>query len=862
MSKTKLIILIFIFLFTTIKSFPQTDLNSQERAFISNYQEFIFTGQTFYPPFEFFNPKHNEYSGMTIELIRWIAAEFGFKARFVHTHFKAAQENVLHGQADVITSFFYSRERNKQFDFTSVIFNVPASIFVKADRTDIKDFQSLENKTIAFQEGDYVQEYIKAKNIRVKKILTRNFAEAVDLVIQGKADAAIGDEQIILFHLYSNNLNHLIKRIGEPLYSGLNCMAVKKGKKVLLGILNKGIEKARLSGTLDKIVYKWLGRKYDRQNNLFTKYWTLLFSLIVLFLLLVLVFWFWNFNLKKQVNSRTIELQKELTERKIAEEKLHNEIQIQKALLSSTPAVIYLKDNELRYSAVNKAFCDLVRLPENYLIGKTDSEIFPQKIALKRMTFEKHVIDVDMATFNLEEPFSDNYMTRWFLSAYVPYHDKFGKVLGLVCVSIDITQRKQYEQERELLIKEQKAAIQSEKKAQKEMSAAKQELEAINIELKNALTKAEEANRLKSEFLAIMSHELRTPLAGMLGFSEILAADDTLTEKQKHYSESIFRSGKRLLAVLSDLLEISVIEAGKIKIEHLDFMVLDVVNDVYILLKEEIDKKNIQFSYNLNGVNTIRSDPSRIRQILLNLIGNAVKFTDEGSISVEVSRKKNVYEFSVTDTGIGINEDSIAVIFDMFRQVENPNRRKYQGTGLGLAICKRLVEAIGGEIHVQSIFGKGSTFTFTIPAINAPTITHTAKEIENGIHSANSGRLKVFFAEDDESNFELIKDIIAVNGKMDVEGFKNGNDLIDRLSEGFLPDIILMDIEMPVMSGIECLQVIKKLKVDVPVIALTAYAMKSDKEKFLNEGFTDFLSKPISQVELFKIIEKHCNSGE
>ncbi len=268
---------------------------------------------------------------------------------------------------------------------------------------------------------------------------------------------------------------------------------------------------------------------------------------------------------------------------------------------------------------------------------------------------------------------------------------------------------------KERLNKKLESSYEELEKSYKELNDVQKELETSNSDLENALLKAEEVNVLKSEFLAMMSHELRTPLSGMLGFSDLLSKDASLTKKQKAHVEFINKSGKRLLNVLSDLLEISVIEAGKVIVEISEFDIELVIDDIYILLTEKFKESNIEFIKDISVEKQIRSDQSRIRQILFNLIGNAVKFTEIGSVKVRVRDDEKNYIFTVEDTGIGIDDEQIKFIFDMFKQVEGAFNRKYQGTGLGLAICKRLVEALNGNIWVRSNLNHGSRFYFTIP---------------------------------------------------------------------------------------------------------------------------------------------------
>ncbi len=407
----------------------------------------------------------------------------------------------------------------------------------------------------------------------------------------------------------------------------------------------------------------------------------------------------------------------------------------------------------------------------------------------------------------------------------------------------------------EIAYEEAQAAFEEAEAAYSEMETQQGELIDTNEKLEIALSKAEESNRLKSEFLAMMSHELRTPLAGMLGFSELLLRDKNLEDKHLEYAGYIFSSGKRLLHVLTDLLEISVIQAGKISIEYFDLNIDKLIQDIYVLLEDTFKKKNIEFETNIQAGPIITSDPPRLRQILFNLIGNAVKFTEKGKVSVEVSEYDNKYVFKITDTGIGIDDKDKEVIFDMFRQVESSKLRKYGGTGLGLAICKRLINALKGEIWLESNPGKGSVFFFSLPAIEPTDKPDLSDKKEQDVKKTKKNIVKILFAEDDEINFQFLKNIIKTHDNFISKGFYNGKKLLEEYKENNNYDIILLDIAMPVMDGVETVIELRKMNKDIPIIAITAFGMKYDDNKYLKLGFNDYISKPLT-IERFNEVVK------
>ncbi len=297
-------------LYCASAAWPETKLNAAERAWLAEKGEILFVGQTAYPPFEFLHPRHGEYTGMAIELIRWIATELGFPAVFEPMSFAEAQEAVVSGRADAITGIFRSEERERRFTFSAEVFSVPASIFVKRERTDIVELSDLEGKRVAVQRGDYAIEFLREYGINVDFRYTDNFSSALNAVVQGEADALIGDEQIVLYYIYDGRLTGAVKKTGEALYIGSDCMAVALGNDMLINILDKGLARARDSGTLATIYEKWLGVAYSAQAGS-SSAWVLPLSLALgAALILAAAVSFWTLQLRRLVRLKTDELSK------------------------------------------------------------------------------------------------------------------------------------------------------------------------------------------------------------------------------------------------------------------------------------------------------------------------------------------------------------------------------------------------------------------------------------------------------------------------------------------------------------------------------------------------------------------------
>lgn len=496
--------------------------------------------------------------------------------------------------------------------------------------------------------------------------------------------------------------------------------------------------------------------------------------------------------------------------------------QLFQSIMDNSPQAIFIKSTEGRYIHVNKQFCELLMLPELDIVGKTDDELFGKSLTLHYRNKEAQVIKTQTPA-RLRQNFNSKKGIRTFSIEIFPLFDHTNEILGVSGIASDITD-----------------AVQNQRN------------------LISALKRAESAEKHTQSFLANMSHEIRTPLNSIIGLSYQLLKSD-LRQKEHGFVRTIHAASEHLLVLINDILDTSKIEAGKLGLDQTSFSLRELIGLMVELLRQKAEEKNIQIVTEIDPVlfeNHI-GDPHRLKQILLNLLTNAVKFTPKGMIRItckveEDEARQQAIALSIIDTGIGIEQEYVDRIFTKFSQEDKSTTRKYGGTGLGMFITKSLVELMGGSITVssQKEIGTHVRINLSLPKNLIPVIQLPAKTtMDTGILK----NLQILVVDDNEMN-RLVASTVLENHGIIVSEAVNGADAIRKLEKKNF-DLVLMDLQMPVMDGLEAsLKIRKELGLTVPIVALTASALNEESHRCLDAGMNDFIVKPFKEEDMVQVL--------
>jgi PAS domain S-box-containing protein len=545
---------------------------------------------------------------------------------------------------------------------------------------------------------------------------------------------------------------------------------------------------------------------------------------------------------KTKLLKETLKLQTENTE------KLTHQLNLFQTLIDTIPNPVFYKDSNLKYLGVNKAFAKVLNIDPKDIRGLDASCVLsPEDFEFTKQIESELLRNGGTAQYEKKITLKDNvaadnkFSEVFCMFNKAVFRNSAGKPEGIIGTITNIT----------------------------EMLELQKSLEKAVNKAKILAAEAIVANQAKSEFLANMSHEIRTPMNGIIGMTELLMETD-LSNEQREYLEAVKCASEALLAIINDILDYSKIEAGKLQLETHVFNLKREIEKVVKLLSVKAASKGISiiFEFNPDDRKQYVGDSVKLRQIMMNIIGNAIKFTREGYVRIIVEEKgfgenrNSVIRITVEDTGIGIPEDKIEHIFEKFSQAESSITRKFGGTGLGLAISRSLIELMNGSIKVKSFPGKGSEFIIHLPFIVQGKIAPVAGDDKENGNKPKTGTPPRMLAVDDNKTNRILAMKIFQNAGCEIDLAKNGKEAVSKFSSGRNYNIILMDIEMPGMNGFEAVRKIREIEKNTPgnpvkIIALTGHSLDVKKEECLENGFDDIVTKPVRKKDINTILSRY-----
>ncbi|MFN3412160.1 MAG: transporter substrate-binding domain-containing protein [Exilispira sp.] len=806
---------IIIFLFTIglllylnfSNSKKQTNLTDKEAEYIKNNKNIHFVGQINYAPFEFID-KDGNYNGMMIDLLRWISYEYGFNITFTSVSFKEAQQMVLDGEADGISSLFYSEKREKYFDFSYPIFLVPASIFVSNLRYDINNFKDLNGKKIGMQRGDYAEEFLKEKNIKCEIIYVDDFYQAIDKIIDNEVDAVIGDEQVVWYHIFSMNYMDKIKIIGEPLYTGLNCFGIHKGNFLLQSILNKGIEKARKDGLLDRLTKKWIGVSYKSEKERILDFKILIIILVFIFFVILVLLFFLGRTIKES------KLIKETSEQRL------------RKLINSIPMIIYLCDQDLNIIEYNNDFIrffgiinselseekDLI----NILSHKNIEKYFPSSMQnqFKQLSYDDiEVLKSNQMIKRESELLDIDLRKRIFLIEKIPIESRYKNKKWVLTLAKDITE---------------------EKKAEEEILRV-QKLESVGL------------------LAGKIAHDFNNVLTGIIG---------NLSLAQLYIDDK-----KELTELLSSAKEVS-LQAKTITSQLLAFAkggnpikeLLDPLEIVKSVINFTLKGSSVDYELKISEQERyyVYADKSQFFQALNNLVLNAIQandgsgkiiislsFNDLSSFKNEKIDNKKYCIISVEDEGTGISEEIATKIFNPFFTT------KIAGSGLGLSSVKTITKNHQGYIFFENKMIKGAVFHLLFPSTGEKVLPKENVTIED----KNINNYSILLLDDDEIVINTAKKIFQ-HFNCNLISTKDINEFFDLLLKNRY-DICILDLVLPgSIGGEEIIKIAKNKFPNIVYIVSSGYSSNPILSNYQNYGFDYVLRKPYDFEDVKILLEK------
>ena len=769
-----------------------------------------------WPPFAF-EDGSGEARGLLIDLWRYYGDLMGREVVFKLVDWPDTLRNVSEGSADLHGGLFASAERDRSLDFTQEFVPLRTYLFA-AEGLSVSNLDGVGEQTVGVVAGSYEVEFVEGRAPEVKLKQYRNNEAMVKAALDGEIRLFVADYPVALY---------LLDELGgatrfhpkELLYARQLVAAVQEGRGEMLSELNAVMASAD-PVEVRRIMQRWI--RSDTVHVVPGWVFPAAFggALIVVLCGSCVFLFCQRRQLETIVRQRTREL-------KHSEQRYKNFFE-----LATNPLFII---REGRCTDCNQSAADLLGCERSELLGASPLDFSPPEQ-------EQGGSSEAEIRAHLEQAINQR----------VAQFDWVHRRMDGTLVWVNVLLTRITDDDHPLILASLHEITEQRK---------------IEAEIRVAKARAEAANNAKSQFLANMSHEIRTPMNGVIGMNDLLLTTE-LTDKQRSYANTVRDSGLGLLHLLNDILDFSKIEAGKLQLECQTFELRGLVNNILKTFDHQMRESEITLIHSLEEQlpERIDGDANRLSQILINLIGNALKFTQNGTVEFRVrrqdhSKKEVTLRFEVEDTGIGIPEDRLPLLFQKFSQTDSSTARDYGGSGLGLAICRELVEMMNGRIGVKSVFGEGSLFWCEIPFAQArEQIRHPSNSTVDTLRGPSDARILV--VEDNEVNRTVARLQLKRLGYR-VEEVESGEAAL-LVVENVRYDLILMDIRMPGIDGMEATRQIRALeersgRKRVPIIALTAHAMAGDREACLKAGMNDYLTKPIRPKALAEKLNEYVN---
>jgi len=769
------------------------EFTKEEQAWITAHPIVSLGSDYSWAPYDFVD-KEGKHTGIAADFLALISQKSALKFNVKSGVWSDVLTQMEEGKLDGLSCAVSTEKRKKYLHFSAPYMSMPLAIVVQDSREDIESITDLKGQLVAVNKDSYLHEWLVEKHPEIRlKLMTSNDA-ALENVSFSKVDAYIGNIAVATYIMKTHYFSN-VKIVGHVNYMSTNVsIAIDRENKILQTIIAKSLQSISMNEK-KKIRDKWIPFDFEKNVD-----YTLVYQILGLFFFFIVGTWYWYRKLRLEVSKRKV----------------------------SEAQLTMLIDN----------------IPLNVIVSNLDGNV------LRANTFALKTFNIpieDMSQYNAMEFYADS--------------SERDEIISLIQTEGKVNDRiikfKRLDGSEMNIMMSIIPIMYDTKKALLSIMVDLSERIEMEEDLRKAKKVADNANKSKSEFLANMSHEIRTPMNAIIGFTELL--DEQVTKPRlKSYTKIIKNAGNALLTLINDILDLSKIEAGKLEIHKKAVNLRDIVNDVTSIFTMSVGKKGLSIVIDIDKTlpQSVLLDGIRLRQVLVNLVGNAVKFTEEGYIKLSIHGvntdthlSKLDLEISVEDTGIGIPPEQREKIFHSFEQQEGQDNRKFGGTGLGLSISKRLVEMMDGTIMVQSNQKQGVTFFIHLYGVDISSIqvNDGDKEVENK-NTIIFKPAKLLIVDDIEDNRELIVKNFE-DTAIEVVTASDGYDAIAQYKKE-KPDLILMDIRMPKMDGYEAARKISAIS-DVPIIALTASIMEDEYEEAKSQDFKGYLRKPILRHHLF-----------